>query len=84
MDELSLVFLFIIAGILLGVACKAMTATEEEKADAAKAAESPSQPSTGSSEVPPAAPDDANTKDCKSCGGHSQAGRLCSFCGRVL
>lgn len=84
MDEPLLIFLIIVAGILLGMACKAMTATEEEKADVAKAAESPSQTATGPSEMPQASPDDANAKDCKSCGGHSQTGRFCSFCGRAL
>lgn len=84
MDEPLLIFLIIVAGVLLGMACKAMTVTEEEQADADKAAESPSQPAAGPSEMPQASPDDANAKDCKSCGGHSQTGRFCSFCGRAL
>jgi acyl carrier protein len=32
----------------------------------------------------PAPPAPIAGRDCKSCGGHSQAGRLCSFCGRAL
>lgn len=84
MDETLIIFPIVVAGILLGVACKAMTATEEESADAAKAEESPGRPVAGPSEMPPSSPGDTNTKDCKSCGGHSQAGRFCSFCGRAL
>lgn len=84
MDELPLIFLIIVAGILLGMACKAMTATEEEQGDADKPELSPRHPSSSPSDASPGEPVDPNTKDCKSCGGHSQTGQLCSFCGRAL
>jgi hypothetical protein len=84
MDELTFIVLVIVAGLLLGLACKAMTATDEEKAEAAQIDRPASQPAPGLSEAPALAPADLNTKDCRSCGGHSQPGRLCSFCGRAL
>jgi hypothetical protein len=84
MDELTLIFLVIVAGILLGMACNTMSASDEGKVDAAQADQSASQPAPDLSEAPALAPADLNTKDCRSCGGHSQPGRLCSFCGRAL
>jgi hypothetical protein len=86
MDATPALFFFfiLVAGLLLGLACKAMTATDEEKAEAALLDHPAGQPAPGPSEAPALAPADLHTKDCKSCGGHLQTGTLCSFCGRAL
>lgn len=82
MEELPLIFMIIVGGILLGLACNAISTVVEEKTDSSQTALSSVDASP--KEAPAAALSESNTKDCKSCGGHSQAGRLCSFCGRVL
>lgn len=78
MEEATLIFMIVVGGILLGLACNALSTGVGEKADSA-----PSDVSSGEPSSAEAVPD-SNAKDCKSCGGHSQAGSLCSFCGRAL
>ena len=85
MDELPFIIcLFLGAGLLLGLACKGTNATAEEKSVSAQPGSSSTRPSAALSEAPSAPSADAQSKDCKSCGGHSQTGKFCSFCGRAL
>jgi hypothetical protein len=83
-----IILVFMIGGILLGLAGKALadssqsndgqvaaiTDTEKGEAVMPMAAE-------GS---PPVSAEPADARDCKSCGGHSQTGKNCAFCGRAL
>ena len=83
-----IILVVIVAGILLGLAGKALADASEtndgqgaaiadtEKGEAVmpKAEEGP----------PPVSAEQADAKDCKSCGGHSQAAKICAFCGRAL
>ena len=87
MDDPIFIFVVILAGVLLGMACKAMCPADEGKVDTAQADLSPAQPvafEVSPSEAPLLAAADLNAKDCKSCGAHSVTGAVCSFCGRAL
>ncbi len=91
MDEDSTAFtIFVIAvlGVMLGIAGKVLVATPPED-PTPDPADAPG-PETESSGTEKAEVDDATVskseeaKDCRSCGGHSQTGKNCSFCGRPL
>jgi hypothetical protein len=82
MEEVTLIFVVILGGVLLGLACNAMSAGGEEQADTSSSETSASEPN--STEAPAVVSPNPDAKDCKSCGGPAQTGRLCSFCGRAL
>jgi hypothetical protein len=82
-------FFFLVLGVLLGIAGKVMTASAEENSGQTAGSAGASLPPEAATvkvaeNIATASAEPSATKDCKSCGGHSQAGRLCSFCGRAL
>lgn len=83
-----IILVVIIAGILLGLACKALTDSSQENEGQGAAIADPEQGETVTVKKGEAfssvSAEPADSKDCKSCGGHSQTGKLCSFCGRAL
>jgi hypothetical protein len=83
-----IILVVIVAGILLGLAGKALADSSQANDGQGAAIADPEQGETVMPKAeeghPPVSAEQADAKDCKSCGGHSQTGRVCAFCGRPL
>lgn len=82
MQEVPVIFVVIIGGFLLGLACNAVSAGGEQQADILSSELSDSEPNP--TKAPTVITPDSDAKDCKAYGGPAQTGRLCSFCGGTL
>lgn len=83
-----IILVVVVAGILLGLAGKALADSSQANAgqgtaiaDTEKGEAAMPMAEEGS---PPVSAELADAKDCKSCGGHSQIGKNCAYCGRPL
>ena len=90
---MEFLFWVVAVGALLGMAGNALSGPGDEQGAPnprdPEPSPSPRQvPTEATSLVPPdaaqASAELTAAKDCKSCGGHSQTGKFCSFCGRAL
>jgi hypothetical protein len=83
-----IVLVVIVAGILLGLAGKALADSSQANNGQGAAIADPEQGETATAKAgevsPSVSAEPADAKDCKSCGGHSQTGKNCAFCGRAL
>mgnify|MGYP007090727268 CR=1 FL=1 len=83
-----IILVVIVAGILLGLAGKALSDSSQANAGQGAAIADPEQGEAATVKTGEASPSvsaaPADAKDCKSCGGHSQTGKNCAFCGRAL
>jgi hypothetical protein len=83
-----IILVVIVAGILLGLAGKALADSSQANEGQGAAIADPEQGGAATDKEKPVSTSvstgPVDVKDCKSCGGHSQTGKNCAFCGRAL